>query len=329
MPTFRTELSLPKYERDINHRTPVLSLGSCFAEHLGRRLAEVKVPVNENPFGILYHPEVIARNLELLLEGAQIKAAEQFRHQDLWRHFAFHGRYSLPGREEHLALINGQVQGGYPSLRQSKFLLLTLGTAWGYRLRETGALVANCHKLPADRFQRFRSTKDEIVARLGEALLACRAVNPQLRVVLTVSPVRHLRDGLVENQRGKAILLLAAEELTTRYDFIDYFPAYELVLDDLRDYRFYEADLAHPNQLAVDYVWEKFTQAFWSEATHRLAREVGRLVKAARHHPLHPATESHQAFVAHTLRQMTTLEETHAFLDFSAEKAALTSQLAR
>jgi hypothetical protein len=324
MDSFRTTLPSSSFSWQLDYHRPILSLGSCFAEHLGQRLTEAKFPVLSNPFGILYHPLVLAQALDRLGSDQAYKAEDLFLHQDLWRHFDFHSRYAHPDKDAQLQLINQQRKKGQDFLAQARVLILTLGTAWGYRWREDGRLVANCHKLPTRQFDRFRSSPEEVVEALGAALRTCRQRNPKLHVLLTVSPVRHIRDGLVENQRSKAVLLLATERLARQLDFVDYFPAYELVLDDLRDYRFFEPDLTHPNSLAVDYVWEHFTQATWTPDTRSLAQAVLRLVRAARHRPFHPETPGHQAFVQRTLAQMTELEGQHPFLDFAAEKAHLT-----
>jgi hypothetical protein len=326
MRSFRTVFEVGAADCTISHHNGIAALGSCFAEHIGGRLQAYKFRVALNPFGILYNPASIAGALERLRSGRPYEAGELFLHQGLWHSFDHHGRYSFPDREQALEKINADLRDGAVALRQADRLLLTLGTAGVFVVQKTGRIAANCHKLPGDTFERRRMSVSEIADCLSPVFEQMKSESPDLRIVLTVSPVRHLREGFIENQRSKAALLLAVEELCRSYDFAHYFPAYELLMDDLRDYRFYEADMVHPSPAAVDYIWEQFAGSYFTEETRRIIGAVQKLRTAAAHRPFHPDSAAHRTFVERTLADMSELERQHPFLDFSAERAALLRQ---
>lgn len=320
MRPFRTVFEVGAADCTINHRNGIAAIGSCFTEHIGGRLQTYKFRTALNPFGILYNPASIAGALERLLSGTLYEAGDLFQHQGLWHSFDHHGRYSFPDRERALEKINMDLQDGTAALRQADRLLITLGTAGVFVVQKTGRIAANCHKLPGDTFKRRRMSVSEISDCLSPVFEQMKSESPDLRIVLTVSPVRHLREGFIENQRSKAALLLAVEELCLRHDFARYFPAYELLMDDLRDYRFYDADMAHPSLAAIDYIWEQFTGSYFTEETRRIIDAVQKLMTAAAHRPFHPESPAHRAFVERTLADMAELERQHPFLDFSAER---------
>ncbi len=327
MSSFRTTLSWPPPALRLRYGDRLLSIGSCFAEHIGRRLERDKFSALLNPFGILYDPLSLARALRRLDGGRPFGAGDLFQHQGLWHSFAHHGRFSGPGRSAVLAHINETLAEGQAFLATADCLLLTLGTAHLFEHQTSGEVVANCHKLPADAFRRRRAAPAEIAAALSGALTALRTRRPHLQVILTVSPVRHLRDGLIGNQRSKASLLLAVDVLQAEHDFAHYFPSYELILDDLRDYRFFETDMTHPNEVAVDYVWDAFCQHFLDEPTRQLRQKVTRIVRAADHRPFHPTTPEHQRFLQQQLAAIDALETAHPFLNFQTERTLFASQL--
>ncbi len=323
MTTFRT--LVPPLETDLSfhHSQAVLSMGSCFAEHIGTRLAALKFRVSQQPFGIVYNPLSMAMQLHRLLEGRRFTAEELVFHQDLWHSFLHHGRFSGPDPAVVLEGINRTLSAAGAFLRESERLVLTLGTAHVFVRTSTGMPVANCHKFPAAEFGRRRMEGAEVLEVLGTALSAVRAAVPSLRVVLTVSPVRHLRDGPVENQRSKSTLVTACAELVRLVPGVEYFPSYELMMDDLRDYRFYAADMIHPNEVAQAYIWGYFEQAYFREDTRRLCRRVERVRSGLAHRPLHPGTSSHRAFLNGLREELGRLEEAYPYLDFSEERQRL------
>lgn len=322
----QTTVALPKYPFRLSQPMGCVALGSCFAETIGRQLHELKFPICINPFGILYQPDVLGRALRRLADPRPYVAEELFFHQDLWRHFDFHSRYAHPDREKALALMNAQLAEGAQALRDAELLLLTLGTAWGYALAGEAGPAANCHKLPDSYFVRRRLTVETCVEALEDGLVWARAVNPGLKVLLTVSPVRYLREGVVQSQRSKATLLLAAEALCERVGEVCYFPAYELLIDELRDYRWYADDLCHPSAAAARYIGQRFEAALCDEASQALNKRLRVLAEAARHRPFFPETPGHQAFVQRQLKVIAALERSFPFLDMGPEKAVFEAQ---
>ena len=327
MPPLITSVPPPEFPFRIHHQHHLLSIGSCFAEHIGTFLARRKFDQVVNPFGIVYHPIVLANLLERLLEGKAPDAKALFEQQELWRHYDFHSRFAHPDKDSALALLQSQFESGAARIRQLDFLFLTLGTAYGYQVKPEGEYVNNCHKQPATHFEKSLASVDEIGLALQRALSKLKAVNPKLEVILTVSPVRHLRDGLLENQRSKARLLLAQEQLCASLPFVHYFPAYEIVLDELRDYRFYTRDLLHPNKLAVDIVTSRFASTCFDEPTQELALKIEQLVRASEHRQQHPGSKAAQQFVQQTLHKIEVLTQQHPYLDFSEEIQRLSASV--
>lgn len=311
----------------ISHRDRAFCIGSCFAEHMGSRLQNLKFPIFLNPAGIAYNPVSISRTLNLLLSDEEYCPEDLFEDQGLWHSFDHHGSFSHPDQQAALDHINTTLQKARTFLEQANRLIVTLGTAHVFIFKKTGKTVANCHKLPAREFVQQRLSLSEVVNVLGNAFEKLqKSSGGSLQIILTVSPVRHLRDGFVKNQLSKATLLLAAEELCRDFSFIQYFPSYEILLDDLRDYRFYAEDMAHPNQLAIDYIWQYFESAFFDEATRQLCRQFEKLSAAARHRPFHPGTPAYRAFLKKQEEAVLELEKRYPYLDFSMEKKAFAVQ---
>lgn len=323
MSAFRTALDQLPETFSISYADGMLSLGSCFATHMAQRLAQRKFDILDNPFGILYNPISIARSLEILASDRLYTADDLFEHQSLWHSFDHHGEFSAPSALESLALINDALQKTRAQLAQTNTLLITLGTAFVWRTTATQKVVANCHKLPAAHFTRRCSTVREMEAALYKVLKQYQALKPDLRCLLTVSPVRHLRDGMVNNQLSKASLILTAHTLTKKLPNVYYFPAYEMLIDDLRDYRFYQADMLHPSGVAVDYVWSTFKKQFFKGATLEKMQAVAQILKSVQHRPLYPNSNAQQQFKIATLRQIEKLEQKYPDLSFLKEKEQL------
>ncbi len=326
MPHFRTTLKLPDFPFKISHTTSVLNIGSCFAEHIGNRLAQYKFPSQLNPHGIVYNPISMARVLDDLRSQKRYQKEDLFQYADQWHSFAHHGYFSHPELAQALEKINKRLSQGQRFIPQLDVLILTFGTANAFLWNQTGEIVANCHKMPGHEFKRIRLSVEEIVGSLQEQLSALRQIRPELNVLLTVSPVRHIRDGLVENQRSKATLLLAAELLERELNFVHYFPSYELVIDDLRDYRFYDRDMIHPSSLAVDYVWEQFAASFFSKETQALMKRIHHIISASQHRPFHAQSAAHQTFIKKQIDEIAVLQKEFPTLDFSQEIAIFDNQ---
>ncbi len=307
---FRTEIETSPLGVQIGYENRVLTLGSCFAAHIAEKLAGAKFRVTANPSGILFNPLSIAAAIRSYADSVPVTREELGYDGDVWYHFGFHGDFSAPTAEEALGRMNAARQAGTEALRTSDRVILTFGTAWVYE-RE-GEVVANCHRRPAAEFSRRRLSVGEIVgtfAKLIEGPLAGK------QIILTVSPVRHIGDTLAGNAVSKAALRLAAEELKQRFNCVEYFPAYEIVTDDLRDYRFYADDLVHPAPQAVAYIWEKFTAAALSDRARNLLPEAEAIAAAAAHRPRNPQGEAHRAFCRRQLERIAALPE----MDFQSE----------
>ena len=304
----------------------MLAMGSCFAVNMGSRLQENKFAVVLNPFGIVFNPLSIAQGLARLAEGKEFTDEELWFNGTRWLSFFHHGKFSGASKEEVLEEINRTFREGRQQLQRAGVLLLTFGTAYIWERIQTGEVVANCHKLPASEFRKKRMSVAEVVTHLSTALNTVFELNPEIRVVLTVSPVRYLREGLVDSQRSKAVLLLATEALQQAYgDRLAYFPSYELLMDDLRDYRFYASDMTHPSEIALDYIWNYFCTALLEPTEMKRMADLARLRQAMQHRPLFPDSLEHQHFRSRMLQQVLEMEKKWQGQDFSEEKAFFTS----
>lgn len=292
----------------LRYSDSILALGSCFAQNMSQRLSDGLFEVCTNPFGTLYNPLSIAQALEYLLDNTPISLADLVQHDGQWFHWQFHHEVVGTDPQAVLEQLQQRLEAARQQLRQARCLLLTWGTAWVYRLCESGAVVANCHRVPAPQFQRNRLSPDEILAVWLPLLERLHQQFPQLFIVGSISPIRHLKDGLVDNQRSKAALLLAWHALADHHsNWVHYFPAYELLLDDLRDYRYYSDDLTHPSPLAIDYIWEAFEATALAKEETDLRARVQRLQRALAHRPRYPHGAAHQAFLQQQLEHLQTL----------------------
>ncbi|NDW10541.1 GSCFA domain-containing protein [Dysgonomonas sp. 520] len=301
---FRTEIELQKVPFGINHQSKLLLTGSCFVENIGRKLSSDKFDVMINPFGILYNPLSIAQSLHTALSGKIFDESDIFQHNGLFHSFQHHGDFSDIDPQKSLAKINNSLLLLRDNISSVDVCFITFGTSFVYFHNATNGVVANCHKLPAKEFTRRRVDLNEIVTVWNGLIESLRKVNPKIRLVFTVSPIRHWSDGAHDNQLSKAILLLAIDQLMKENDDVYYFPSYELVLDDLRDYRFYAEDMLHPNDLAISYIWEKFGEMFFENDTKQIVKEWNKLKKAIEHKPLNPESDEYQQFLKQTLLKL-------------------------
>ena len=323
---FRTQTERISLNPRLRHSDKVLVMGSCFAEHIGERLARMKFRTLVNPYGVLYNPLSIATGLGCLIERRPFELEELHEFPDGgWNTWLHHSQYSKPNKEEALQHINTRFVEAAIRLTEADMLILTLGTAWVYRLAETGEVVGNCHKVADRQFERERLTAQEIVAELSRILCRAFEINPNLRVLFTVSPVRHLKDGLHGNQLSKATLLLAVDELCrTMPERCYYFPAYEIVVDELRDYRFYADDMAHPSTQAVRYVWECFVKHCINDEAQRFMEQWEKIARAMEHRPFQPNSEQYKRFMEQTRDKILALKERYPYLEVEDEVGQLT-----
>ena len=316
----QTIVELPADLPSIDLEQRLLMMGSCFAENMGTLFIESKFRADVNPFGILYNPLSIAKALERTLEGRPYETEELFFHREQWHSYMHHGSFSAATKEETLSRINGRLRRAAQTLPETDWLMLTFGTAYVYRLKTNGEVVSNCHQCPERDFDRSRVTVEDIVTiyrPLTERLLAR---NDKLKILFTISPIRHLRDGLHANQLSKATLLLAIDRLTSLYpDRLFYFPSYEIVMDELRDYRFYADDMAHPSPVTVAYLWECIGKCFFTEATRKLLEEVRDVTRDVSHRSLHPESEAYRTFNERIIDKIEILTKKCPYLDFHNE----------
>jgi hypothetical protein len=305
---FRTEVSVSPSDFKITHACKIVLQGSCFAENMASRFLNAGFSIDSNPFGIAYNPLSLSKNLNRLLDNQPFTENELFKENDVYHSFSHHSRFSGIDSNEVLAKINSRMEQSSTFLRTANLLIITFGTAFVYRLQSTGDIVSNCHKLPAKLFTCQRSTIESIVGEWNDLIVRLKTLYPELHILFTVSPIRHWKDGAHENQLSKAILLLAVDELIRSYSNCSYFPAYEIVLDDLRDYRFYTEDMLHPSSQAIDYIWEKFTEAWFDEETIIKAHEFEKIHQSLHHIPLQPESESYRQFREKTEAKLKVLE---------------------
>lgn len=324
MSKFRTVLPKFSFPFQFSHSDPTFCIGSCFAETIGHRLAAHKFSTLINPFGILYNPFSIGNALTFLLEERRYYEKDLFEYNELWHSFDHHGHFSQPDLLQTLQNINEKIASGNSFLKKARRMMITFGTSHVFIEKKTRKIVANCHKLPSLEFEPSTLTITAMLNKLIPIFQELKSGQPSLEILLTVSPVRHIRDGLVENQRSKARLHLLCEKLCDTFDFVHYFPSYEIIMDDLRDYRFFNSDLIHPNEQAIDYIWEYFGNSFFSNHTKDLNSKIIKIINGLNHRPFHPASNAHQSFRKKILEWIIQIEEENS-LDFTQEKLVLES----
>jgi len=312
---FRTIIKIPSYPFSISYSDKIMIIGSCFAENIGRKLSENKFDVVVNPFGVLYNPMSIKSALTDIITGKNFTEEDLFTNEGLYHSFSHHSRFSATKPEICLENINQSLENARTYIDNLDYLIITFGTAYIYRLKESGNIVSNCHKLPDKLFERERLGIDEIVSEYIQLIQQLREKSPALKILFTVSPIRHLKDGAHKNQLSKSILLLAVEQLQNSIDDIYYFPAYEIVMDELRDYRFYAEDMCHISDTTVSYLWEQFTAAFVSEEMKLFIRRWGKIKKAMQHSPFNPDSESYKLFMQKTIEELEMLKREYSKLN--------------
>ena len=321
MNRFYTVVEMPEGLPRFSQRDHLLLMGSCFATNIGTRLVEAKFACDVNPYGVLYNPLSISAALREALDGKVYGEDDLYDYGGLWHSPMHHGDFSAPNVSEALERINTRLERLHTELKEVDVLVATWGTAWVYEDAQTGRIVGNCHKKPERCFRRRRLKVEEVVDEWFDLLAMLRKQNPHLKVLLTVSPIRHLRDGLHANQLSKATLLLAANQLVeTMPDVVGYFPAYELLVDELRDYRFYAADMVHPSDVAVDYVWQRFCEACLTDEARRVMDECNAVYKDLTHRPFRPDSDGYKKFLEQILLKIDRLNEKYPYLDFEKER---------
>lgn len=305
----------------IAHADEILLMGSCFAAHIGQLLTDAKFHCNVNPYGVLYNPLSISTALREIMTGKKYVGDDLFFFGECWHSAMHHGDFSSPEISNVLSLINTRIEEAQECISSLKYLLITFGTAWVYEQKDSGKIVGNCHKQPESLFTRRKLSVEEIVNDYVALLSTLKQINPELKVIFTVSPIRHVRDGMHQNQLSKSTLLLAVDALLESFPYNTYyFPAYEIVVDELRDYRFYAEDMVHPSVIAVKYVWESFVKHCVSEEALQIMDESENIRKALQHKPFHPESEQYKSFLEQIVLKIDRLNKKYPYLDFKNER---------
>lgn len=311
------DIDIKPLHTPITHQHKIVLMGSCFTEHIGGSLEALKFNVLQNPNGILFETESVCRSLEFYIRNERFTGTDLIEWNGLWMSWQHHSRFSNPDREACLQQINSSFASAHSFLKEADWLVITLGSSFVYRLQENREFVANCHKAPGQWFEKYLIPVDEQISRLDNVIHQLFHFNPKLKILFTISPVRHLRDGVVDNNRSKARLIETVHHLVNKFERLFYFPAYELVIDVLRDYRFYDIDLAHPNYAATQFVMERFSDYVFDEPTRQLNKQLRQLITARNHKPFHAGSEQHHQFRVQQLKLTQELASRHPELDLS------------
>ncbi len=319
----QTHIPLEPISNPIDYESKVLLLGSCFSQNIGDKLSYFKFQSVKNPFGVLFHPVAIENLITKAINEETYSQKDVFFLNERWHCFDAHSVLSDVSKEQLLTKLNNAVSETSKQLHRASHIIITLGTAWAYRHIETDRFVANCHKVPQKKFTKQLLTVEEVVASLERMTALIKSINAKINVLFTVSPVRHIKDGFIENQQSKAHLLAAVHEVIDRNVKWfpqrrrgNYFPAYEIMMDELRDYRFYAEDMVHPNQLGIDYIWEKFQQVWIASEAKETMKTVDAIQKGMQHRPFNPNSEQHQAFLQQLEEKKTRLKEKYSHIMF-------------
>lgn len=318
---FRTEIPIQKNDFPIDYHSKLLLLGSCFAENMAEKFQYFKFQITKNPFGIIFNAVSLEKLVERIVTKKYFTEKDIFFHNDLWHCYEVHSELSNPDKEAFLNNLNTIIKSTNNQINKLTHCIITFGTSWVYRLRQAqsdnSAIVANCHKVPQKEFTKVLLTAEQNQKSIQNIISLIHSVNPNLKFIFTVSPVRHSKDGFFENNVSKAHLTSAIYKIVNyQLSIANYFPSYEIVMDELRDYRFFEKDMLHPNQLAVDYIWEKFVNSTITNQSQKLMEEIGTIQKALAHKPFNPNAESHKIFLDNLKSKINNLQSQFPFINF-------------
>jgi len=324
-----TKVTLPEIPCKITHKEAILLLGSCFATNIGENLIKAKFNALSNPYGVLYNPASIGRVTERALSKRPYTESDLFMEGSLFHSYDHHSCFSSTDSRKMLRTMNAARKKTAAVLKSGSHTIITFGTAYVYCLKSDGRVVANCHKQPDRLFARSRMSIDEIVALWRPLMARIRKLNPAMKFIFTVSPIRHLKDGLHENQLSKATLLLAIEALKEETEGVFYFPSYEIMIDELRDYRFYAEDMVHPSPTAVKFIWEQFKNCLTDNDTRQAIDEWQALTRAIEHRPLTPESEQYKYFLSQTLLKIEEHTKKFPYFDTANETEQIKARLSR
>ncbi len=313
---FTTKIPIAKSDAPIDYSSRIVSLGSCFAENMGERLAFFKFQNTTNPFGIIFNPVSIEKIIDRAINLNYFTEDNLFFHNELWHCYEVHSDLSYENKEYFLLNLNQTLKETNQQLTNATHIIITYGTSWVYKLKSFGSVVANCHKVPQNQFDKEILYVEEIEKSIQNTLVLIKKANPNCNVIFTISPVRHLKDGFVENQRSKAHLISALHTSISQLPTSMYFPSFEIQMDELRDYRFYAQDMLHPNSVAIDYIWERFCESAIAEEATPIMQEVASIQKGMAHRPFHPQSISHTKFLQNISQKAAQLKAQFPFMNF-------------
>ncbi len=323
---FMLDIQIRSPEPRMNYKDNVFVIGSCFTEHIGGRLDQLKFSILQNPNGILFDALSVCKSIVSYIDHKEYSKADLFQLNELWQSWQHHSHFSGLDEETVLKNINQSQRAANAFLKKADWLIITLGSSFSYQLTETNESVANCHRAPSKWFNKHLVGIDEMLAAFRQCITRLVEFNPSLKIIFTVSPVRHIRDGVMENNRSKARLIEVVHQLTSESRNMYYFPAYELVIDVLRDYRFYDIDLVHPNYAATEFVFEKFTEYYMGKEDLLLIEEIRDILKAYKHKPFQPSSQAHLNFIKAYLVKVLQFQQKHPYIDLSMELAYFSEQ---
>ncbi len=315
MENFRTVVDIQKVDFDINFNSKLMFLGSCFTENIGNKFAELCFKTDINPFGIIYNPVSILNTIKILQENKNFDGNDLNYHNEQWFSYFHHGKFSNYDKNKCLENINERIKSSSEFIKKADYLIITLGTAWIYKLLKTGQTVSNCHKIPAKEFEKKLLSIDNLFIDYSKFINRLEIQNPKLKIIFTVSPIRHWKDGVIENQHSKSILFVFIHKLIEQFENVYYFPAYEIMFDELRDYRFYADDMLHPSQVAINYLWKRFSETYFTDETKNIVTEIEKINKAKKHKPFNTNSENYSNFINSNLEKIENLKKKYEFLD--------------
>ena len=310
---FRTQIPISKSNSPIDYNSKILSIGSCFAENMAEKFDYFKFQNETNPFGIIFNSVSIEKLFERVCKEQWFEEKDVFFHNERWHSFDVHSDLSNADRQELLETLNKAILETNKQLKEATHIIITFGTSWIYRNLEKDEVVANCHKVPQKQFSKELLSIEVIQKSIQNTIEAIQVLNPNINFIFTISPVRHIKDGFVENQLSKSHLFTALHQVLKTHNSKliahNYFPSYEIMMDELRDYRFYNEDMLHPNQIAIDYIWKLFSENYVSEESVQVMKEVDEIQKSLRHRSFNPESEQHQKFLANLQQKMKKVEK--------------------
>lgn len=312
----QTNIPLKPQQPKINYDSNLMLLGSCFAENIGEKFSYFKYKSLVNPFGILFHPKAIETFLWMATQREKYTETDLFFHNERWHCFDAHSKLSHPDQKTVLNTLNQGLDQAYNDMLSATHISITLGTAWVYRLQVLDMIVANCHKIPQKEFSKEILSVAEVVQCLQNSVGLIRSFNPGVQIIFTVSPVRHSKDGFVENNRSKSHLIAAIHQIVSADQNSTYFPSYEIMMDELRDYRFYKEDMIHPSSLAIDYIWERFKQTWIDENALPTMDKVNEIQNGIAHRPFNPDSEQHHQFLQKLEQKKLQIQQQYSFIKF-------------